>query len=70
MSILTRIGSFGRKAVPAVALAIVVATPVSGQYRATAITNVNIVPMDINGDGRSDLGEHAPTPRAPRGGRP
>ncbi len=46
MSILTRIGSFGRKAVPGVALAIMVATPVSGQYRATAITNVNIVPMD------------------------
>ncbi len=46
MSILTRIGSIGRKAVPGVALAIVLATPVSGQYRATAITNVNIVPMD------------------------
>ncbi len=46
MSILNRIGSWGRKAVPGVALAIAVAVPVTGQYRATAITNVNIVPMD------------------------
>ncbi len=46
MSILNRIGSWGRKAVPGVALAIAVAAPVTGQYRPTAITNVNIVPMD------------------------
>ncbi len=46
MSILTRIGSLGRKAVSGIALAIVVATPVSGQSPATAITNVNIIPMD------------------------
>jgi hypothetical protein len=46
LSILNRIGSWGRKAVPGVALAITVAAPVTGQYRPTAITNVNIVPMD------------------------